>query len=142
MNGFTIVQTKDDISKSLAKLMAKAKPATPLLRAIGVGLVGLTKQAFNDSSLRPAPWVAKKDGTPSTLKGREANLWRSIRVQAVTGDSLQWGSDRPYAAIHQLGGKTRPMPARPYMPILGGRLTPIAQKRVKEIIEAYLKIKH
>jgi len=115
------------------------KPATSLNRAIGVGLVGLTKEAFNNASLRPAPWVNKKDGSPATLKSREASMWRSIRILQVSGAGVDIGSDRPYASIHQLGGRSRPMPARPFFPVLNGKLTAPALRRISDITEAFLK---
>ena len=83
MSGFSLKLTRDDVTKDLQKAMGKVKNATPLLRAVGIGLVGLTKETFNNASLRPMPWVNKKDGTPSTLKSREASLWRSISRAAL-----------------------------------------------------------
>jgi phage gpG-like protein len=111
------------------------------MHAIGTGLVGQTKRAFNQPALRPAPWKAKKDGSPATLKSREATLWRSIRVVKAEAKRVRIGSDRPYAAIHQLGGKSRPMPARPYFPFYAsGQLTPGGAKLVGQVIETVLKL--
>jgi phage gpG-like protein len=139
-NGFSITLAKDDISKDIKSMLSKVKQPEKLLKAIGVGLVGLTKETFNNASLRPQPWVPKKDGSKATLKSREASLWRSIKVQSVTKANVKIGSDRPYAAIHHLGGKTRPMPARPYFPVWNDKLTQHGAKRTKEIIEAYMKL--
>jgi len=138
-NGFSIRLTRDDITPDVRKRLRKVKPATSLNRAIGVGLVGLTKEAFNNASLRPAPWVNKKDGSPATLKSREASMWRSIRILQVSGAGVDIGSDRPYASIHQLGGRSRPMPARPFFPVLNGKLTAPALRRISDITEAFLK---
>lgn len=139
MNGFAIKLTRDDVTRDLQRRIRKMQNPAPLLRAIGVGLVGLTKEAFKNAALRPAPWKNKKDGSPATLRSREATLWRSIRVQSVSKSNVFIGSDRPYAAIHQLGGKSRPMPARPFFPVLNEKLTPEAQKRMKFIIDAYVQ---
>ncbi len=139
--GFGVKLTKDDVTKDLQRLMRKVRNPQPLLKAIGVGLVGLTKETFNNASLRPRPWVAKKDGSPATLKSREATLWRSIRVQGVTKSNVFIGSDRPYAAIHQLGGRSRPMPARPYMPFDNQQLSRHGQKRIAQTINAYLRMR-
>jgi phage gpG-like protein len=158
-HGFSLRLQRNDISPDLRKKIAKVKNAGPLLRAIGVGMVGLAKESFNNASLRPAPWRNKIDGTAATLKSREASLWRSIKVQNVTSREVKFGSDRPYAAIHQFGGIIRAknggylkfqvggkwiyakqvtMPPRPYMPVMGGQLTAPAKARVKDIIEAYV----
>lgn len=140
-NGFTITLVRDDVTKDLQKLMRKVKTRTPLMRAIGVGMVGLAKDAFSNASLRPQPWRPKKDGSAATLRSREATLWRSLRVQTVSNTNVSFGSDRPYAAIHQLGGKTRPMPARPYFPIWQDKLTDRAAKRTRDIIETYMQVR-
>lgn len=135
----TIQVTKDDLTPSIHALLAKSKNLQPALRTVAAGLVSLAKQSFNDSSKRPAPWKAKKDGTPATLKGRNAVLWRSLQATNFTTNSFTLGSPLPYAAIHQLGGLTRKMPARPYWPILNGQLTPLAVQTIEDILEAYLK---
>lgn len=138
--GFTIKIERNDIKRDLARAMAKVRNPERLMQAIGIGLVGLAKESFNNASLRPAPWPDKKDGTRATLKSREATLWRSLKVQSFSANEVKIGSDRPYASIHQLGGKTRPMPARPYFPFKGDELTKAAEKRTKDIIEAYMKM--
>lgn len=162
MSGFTINTTRDDISPMLKAAKGKLRNATPLMRAIGTGIVGLAKESFNDASKRQTPWPAKVDGSPATLKSREASLWRSLKVQEVSATSVKFGSDRPYAAIHQFGGTITPktgkflvfniggrkvfakkvtMPARPYLPVTkDGQLTPLASARVKDIIETHLKL--
>lgn len=140
MSGFTIKIERNDIARDLQRAMSKVRNPERLMKAIGVGLVGLTKESFNNASLRPAPWPNKKGGSAATLKSREATLWRSIRVQSFSGSEVKIGSDRPYAAIHQLGGKSRPMPARPYFPFIGNDLTKAAEKRTRDIIEAYMKM--
>lgn len=139
--GFSISLTKDDVTKDLQKAIKKVQQPEKLLKAVGVGIVGLAKEAFNNASLRPIPWVPKKDGSKATLKSREATLWRSLKVQSVNKRNVRVGSDRPYAAIHQLGGKTRPMPARPYFPIYNDKLTVHGAKRTKDIIDAYMQMR-
>lgn len=140
-DGFQIrVTSKDDISPRLKRAAAAAK-SPKLMHAVGTGLVGYTKRAFNFPAMRPAPWPAKKDGSPATLKSREATLWRSIRVVKAEARRVRIGSDRPYAAIHQLGGKTRPMPARPYFPFTAaGQLTAAGAKNVGQVIQTVLKL--
>lgn len=136
---------------------------TRILEAIGLSLVSMAKRSFaTDASLRPSPWANKKDGNPSTLT-KSTRLRKSIRSQ-VGGSSLKISSDAAYAAIHQLGGRTRPhviraknkkalafgglirksvkhpgskMPPRPYLPFYrDGSLTVKASKNVIVIIRA------
>ncbi len=140
-SGFSIKMTRDDVTRDLEKLAGKVKSSATLMKAIGVGLVGVTKQTFNDSSLRPKAWVAKADGTTATLKSREATLWRSISIKSVDSRSVRIGSDRPYAAIHHLGGKTRPMPERPYFPVYNNQITKAGHTVIADVIEGYLKVR-
>jgi phage virion morphogenesis protein len=138
-DGFRVVVRSDSVTPDLKRLGAMGDDMTPLMRAIGVAIVSLTKRAFNDASLRPAGWAAKKDGSVATLK-QDAVLWRSIRT--ITADSARVvvGSDRPYAAIHQLGGKTRPMPARPYFPFdKTGNITARGDKSVRGVINGWMR---
>jgi len=108
-------------------------------------------EAFTDAGMRPAQWAPKKDGTASTLQGRNMGvLRRSLRIEA-TESSVTIGSDRPYARIHQEGGtieaknggwlrfKTADgkwvtvrqvtIPARPYLPVMtDGAIMPAAME--------------
>jgi phage gpG-like protein len=136
-DGFRIVIKRDSVTPSLGRIIAGAGNSAELMRAIGTGLVSVTKRAFNNPSLRPASWAAKKDGSVATLK-KDAVLWRSIRVIGAEHGRVQIGSDRPYAAIHQLGGKKRPMPARPYFPFDGnGRITRAGDRVVRSVIKGW-----
>ncbi len=94
------------MTPDLTKKIKALKDPKPIWLAVGTQLVSLTRRSFRDPSLRPAPWKAKRDGTPSNLifKGL---LMSSIRITNVTRNGVSIGSDRQYAAIHQLGGVIR-----------------------------------
>ena len=135
------VRLTDTITPDAEKRMHAAQNLRPVLNALGVGLVGLTKRAFNDAALRALPWPPKKDGSPATLK-KSTLLWRSVRVTAATNDHVTVGSDRPYAAIHQLGKpfpwrrgqkKGGAFPARPFFPFVGRELTAPAREEIRGI---------
>jgi len=135
--------TKDQITPDLRKKLAGIRDRRPVLEAMGIELVSLTKRAFNDAALRAAPWPPKKDGSPATLK-RKGTLWQSIRITSVTPDAVTVGSDRPYAAVHQLGsskskGRGSGIPARPFFPVLGGVLARGAMDRVVAVAQAKIK---
>ena len=137
-DGVQIRIRRDSVSPDLKRLVAMGGDMTPLMRAIGVGIVSLSKRAFNDPSLRPNSWAAKKDGSAATLK-RDAVLWRSITVGTVTRSNVTVKSDRAYSAIHQLGGKTRPIPRRGFMPFdENGKITARGDKLVKSVIKTWV----
>ena len=139
---------------------------TALLDRIGSGLVSMAKRSFaTDATLRPLPWPNKKDGTPSTLT-KSTRLRKAIR-HTVEGSGVTISNDAAYAAIHQLGGLTRPhlirakrkkalawggnrfaksvkhpgsrIPARPYLPFYrDGSPTVKATRNVVAIITTHL----
>ncbi|HMO03907.1 MAG TPA: phage virion morphogenesis protein [Kiritimatiellia bacterium] len=102
-----VVILKDTLTPKLEGVMAQLQYPRALLQAIGLRAVAFARDAFTDPSKRPTPWAAKKDGEPATLRYRGA-LQQSLRLVAADNNSATIGSDRPYAAIHQLGGKTKP----------------------------------
>lgn len=135
------LQIRNGISPAIARLASRVHDRRPILEAMGLEFVSLSKRAFTTPSLRPLPWRDKVDGTPATLRQSGA-LWQSIRVAEVTNSSVTAASDRPYAAIHQLGGEIKrgdtviKMPARPFFPILDGKLTPAAKQRIEAVAKA------
>lgn len=161
MSAIGIQTVRDDLSP-LFKVALKKVKSPKLMVAVGVGLVSITKRAFNQAALRPAPWPNKKDGSPARLKTREASLWRSVQVKSATPSKVVIGSDKIYAAIHQLGGVIKPkhgkflvwrdslglhfakqvtIPARPYFPFdPQGKMTDAAALQTGRIIVAQLKL--
>jgi phage gpG-like protein len=130
------LQIRDGISPELQRLARRVTNRRPILEAMGLEFVSITKRAFSDSSLRPSPWAPKKDGAPATLR-KSGALWQSIRVAQVTNDFVTAASDRIYAAIHQFGGTGKvKMPARPFFPILDGKLTAEAAKKINAVGKA------
>lgn len=127
-----------DISHALPGLKAAAAglahPA-PLLRQIGVYLVHSTQARFNaGTDPSGAPWApllpayaAIKRG-PSILigAGMSGGLQGSITSE-VGLNSVQWGSNKIYAAVHQFGAVIRPVKAKALRFHLGPHLV-IAQK--------------
>lgn len=150
-----------DLMEKIRRVSGAGK--SRILEAIGLSLVSMAKRSFaTDASLRPTPWANKKDGSPSTLT-KSTRLRKSIRSQ-VGGSGLTISSDAAYAAIHQLGGRTRPhvirarnkkalafgglfrrsvrhpgskIPPRPFLPFYrDGSLTVKASRNVVAIIRA------
>jgi phage gpG-like protein len=140
---------RDTISPHLLRQLRKAQNPAPALRAAGMVLVEMAKRSFDDPALRAASWPALKPATikakaragkSSTMLKSSGTLWRSLRVIGVDKTRVTVGSDRPYAAFHQLG--TRHIPSRPFFPVTSqGNLTPLAKERVNSAIETKLAIK-
>lgn len=122
------------LTPRLAKMARAMADRRPVLEAMGTQLVSLTKRAFNDSALRAAPWPPKNDGSTSRLKKTGA-LYQSIRIVSISRTAVTVGTDRPYAAAHQLGSSKRNLPPRPFFPFLSGRMIPSAQAKVRATVE-------
>lgn len=160
----TVRSFQNGITPDLRRRVAKVTGAglTKVLNELGITLVSMAKRSFaTDTSLRPHAWKNKLDGTASTLT-KSTDLRKSLTF-ATAGRQVLISSSKPYAAIHQLGGQTRPhiikarrkkalnwggnkfaksvkhpgskIPARPFLPFYrGGDLTVKAARNVTAVI--------
>jgi len=115
--------------RAFAQLGLVVSNTTPVMRAIGVGLVANVHDRFQRGSgpggaawpaLNPA-YAAIKRG-PGILResGMRGGLMGSITSRAGS-NSVEIGSNKIYAAIHQFGGIIRPVSASKLrFPLLGG----------------------
>jgi phage gpG-like protein len=153
--------SRDDVSPSLGKLDAALHALGPILEAVGLEVVSIAQRTFSDASLRVSPWAAKRDGSPATLI-KSGVLRQSIRITQIGGTTVTVGSDRIYAAIHQVGGTILPksgkslvfksggvtffakkvtIPPRPFFPIdKAGNLSSLAQRKIAGVLEKALKV--
>lgn len=102
------------IEPSVARGLAAARRPARVWQAGALALASMTQRAFSDAGLRAAAWPPKRDGSPSTLRGKggRAGLWGSIRVTEYSDRGAKVGSDRRYAAIHQFGGTIYAKPGK------------------------------
>jgi phage gpG-like protein len=100
---------QDDVSPILAGLIKTARNPSPVTRAIGTTWLSITLGNFSShgKEYRPVPWRNKADNKPCNLKSRHPQLSKSIRL-TLGATWAKLSTDRPYAAIHQFGGHTRP----------------------------------
>lgn len=111
----------------LADILQKVLYPAPVLEEIGEYLL-LSHDDRWDRRISPGgePWVKPSPGyakhkaaagkSPADILELEGNLRRLLRYQ-VTGDGLEFGTDRPYGAAHQFGRPERNLPARPWLGI-------------------------
>jgi phage gpG-like protein len=133
MSAISFICTRNDVSPALSKLAAAAKNPEKVFRAMGTTFMSITMGNFNDagSTYRPAPWPAKKDGTPSKLQ-KSGTLARAFHL-TVTAQGATVSNPVIYAATHQFGrtkGRGAPIPARPFFPVVDGHLTPAAEEKI------------
>lgn len=132
MSGTALVVRLDWAEARLAfgRLERAVADATPIMRAIGTGIVSSTQDRFDAGQdpdggawapLNPA-YAAGKRG-PGILResGMRGGLQSSITYRAGRSE-VQVGSNKIYAAIHQYGGVITPKSAGRLVFRLGGRV--------------------
>lgn len=129
------INNAQQIASILDKLANAAQDRTPLMRSIAGTMESAVLQNF-DVGGRPK-WLGLKyrQGTP--LVDTE-NLMNSI-TSYYDNDSAEVGTNEPYAAIHQFGGKAGrgrkvDIPARPFLV-----LTPQDEDDILEDVQAYFR---
>ena len=148
--GFKI--TRNDISPALTKLANAARNPEKVYRAMGTTFMAITMGNFNDvgSDYRPVAWPALKHdqkggpgkaGDPSKLQLNNV-LARNFFLE-VTSSGAKVSNPTIYAATHQFGREAANIPARPFFPVLNGKLTPKAAEKIaaagKRAIEKQLE---
>jgi phage virion morphogenesis protein len=120
------------LRKAIDRVIDHMADLTPAMQDIGEYMLGATRDRFDTetapdgskwAALSPR-YAARKARMRNALKGiltRRGTLRDTIRYKASRSDVVI-GSDRPYAAIHQLGGqagrgKRATIPARPFLGI-------------------------
>ena len=148
---YTIVS--DTVTPDIRARLARVQNPEPALRRMGEVLVNWARQAFRDTSKRPASWPQLADRTLAQKKKKgygskpliaSGALARSPRVVSVTRNEVVVGSDRAVgsyslAAIHQLGAPKRRIPARPFFPFLNGQTMPAAREQVAAVLRRWLE---
>ncbi len=148
----------------LERINQRVRDTTPLMAGIAAELAHQTELNF-EAEGRPA-WLGLKTGRDGKILQDSGQLAASISTDHGQ-DFAQIGSNKVYAAIHQLGGKTKPhvieakpgkmlhfggvfrkrvnhpgsnIPARPYLPFLAdGSLQVDAEVAVLEVVQDYLR---
>jgi phage gpG-like protein len=139
------LKVKDTITPSLKKraLVGTNTQQKRLLKAMGMAVTSMAVRAFTDPGLRPSPWLPRKDNLPHNLLQKNTELIESLYI-IDSSDKVKISSSKIYAAIHQHGGKAgrghkSTIPARPYLPIKGRKLTPRGQKAVHDVLKEGLR---
>lgn len=100
----------DVVREKLREISGKVSNLSPIMKAIGDRIVEQTKRRFEAGGPAPdgTPWKPPKTPNPKrrgTLRVSD-QLRDSIRYQMIGNNAVAVGTNKVYAAIHQLGGKT------------------------------------
>lgn len=128
----------DEITPSLSAL---AEPALRrrCVQAMATVVESLAVRAFDEPSLRPTGWPARKPSKASNpLLIQSGNMRQSIHTQVLGDDSATVGTPAVYGAAHQLGSKKKNIPARPFFPVVEGQLTGNADAECRDVVDALI----
>jgi len=105
----------EPVNQALNALAKKVKDPSPAMKIIGEYMLRSTENRFDSQGPAPdgSPWAPLKASTLRRKKHSKTltetgHLRGSIRYQLQGPFSVAIGTNRVYAAIHQLGGKTSP----------------------------------
>ena len=136
-----------EVNNALLQLAKKGENLRPLMKNIAGIFANSAEENFKEQG-RPDKWVdlaestkkqrLKKRKWPGQILQVEGMLASSVNTY-YDNDSAVIGSNLPYAAIHQLGGKagknkSANIPARPYL-----NLTENDYKEILQETKKYLK---
>ena len=133
-----------EVNNALLQLAKKGENLRPLMKNIAGIFANSAEENFKEQG-RPDKWVdlaestkkqrLKKRKWPGQILQVEGMLASSVNTY-YDNDSVVIGSNLPYAAIHQLGGKagknkSANIPARPYLNLTGDDYKEILQETQK-----------
>lgn len=129
------INNAQQIATILERLANAAQDCTPIMRSIAGTMESAVLQNF-DVGGRPA-WLPIKYRKGTPLVDTE-NLMNSI-ISYYDNNVAEVGTNEPYAAIHQFGGKAgrgrkTDIPARPFLV-----LTPQDEADILDDVQAYFR---
>lgn len=116
MTGITMDVRVDDkeVLRAFGLLQARLSNTKPVMQAIGTGLVGHIQKRLGDGSLASG-WAPLNPSYRTTKKNKnmlvESGSLRGSIAEQAGQDYVKIGTNKVYAAIHQLGGTIRPKDA-------------------------------
>lgn len=125
----------DAIRERLLEISSRVSNMSPILKAIGDRIVEQTKRRFEAGGPAPdgTPWKPPTSQNPKRIRTLTVSgqLRDSIRHQLMGNNAVAVGTNKEYAAIHQLGGRTAAHVIRPRNK--GGLFWPGARHPMKSV---------
>lgn len=133
----TISVDSSQLEHGLGQLLQNLTHRKPINKAIAAELLSMTEDNFANER-----WGNGKAWKPTHRGGKKLQLSGQLAASISTSADNNFariGSNKPYAAIHHLGGQAGRghkvnMPMRPYLPIDGsGKLQANGERRILEV---------
>lgn len=110
------------LEHGLDRLLQNALNTRPMMRAIATEMVSMTEENFDRESWGGVPWADSARSLSEALDPKRGRRGKTLQLSGqlaasistkVGNDFAKIGSNKKYAAIHHLGGKTSPHEIRP-----------------------------
>lgn len=132
----------NNFERSMARLLQNVENRRPITAGIAAELLSMSEDNFANESWGGKAWQKSQRATQENGKTlqKTGQLAASLTTQSGN-DFARIGSNKPYSAIHHLGGQAGrgrkvSIPARPYLPINGsGNLQSGGEKRILDIVK-------
>lgn len=132
-----------DVNESVARMVDKfemaaeqAKNTAPVMAEISADLFRIEKAIFSSGGRRGGgSWkrlkedTIKRKGSEQILRSTDA-LYRSVtepgaqfQILEVTNTQVIFGTERPWAEVHQFGSANKSRPARPFIKFMPSDIT-------------------
>lgn len=125
----------DAVRERLREISSRTSNLSGVLKSVGDRVVEQTKRRFESGGPAPdgTPWQPPKSPNPKRIRTLtvSGHLRDSIHYQMRGQSAVEIGTNRVYAAIHQLGGRTSPHIIRPLTK--GGLFWPGAKHPMKSV---------
>lgn len=135
-----------DFDRSIGNLLSNIQNRRPMMDGIAAELLSMAEDNFETESWGGDKWKSSQRAQTET-NGKTLQLSGQLAGSLSTHSSNHFariGSNKPYAAIHHLGGqagrnRSVSIPARPYLPINGsGNLQADGKKRLLDVVKTAL----
>ncbi len=128
MAGAKLIYDDSAMLDALARVVKAAESPVRALKNIGEYGAKSSRARFRSQTAPDGkPWQAlnalykKTKKGPSILTGESRDLSQIIWQLAADANGVEWGSNVPYARIHNQGGEIRPKTASALVFSMGGR---------------------
>ncbi|SAY50907.1 phage virion morphogenesis protein [Neisseria weaveri] len=119
---FEINLDDQELKHGLGQLLKNAANSRPMMRAIATEMVSMTEENFERESWGDKKWDDSARSLSELLDSKRKQKGKTLQLSGQLAASISTkvgnsfariGSNKPYAAIHHLGGQTKAHEIRP-----------------------------
>lgn len=135
-----------DWDNGIHTLLKNAAATHKIMHGIAMELLSMTEENFDSESFGGEKWKRSMRAAAENSKTLQDSGQLAASISTDSGNNFaRIGTNKPYAAIHHLGGqagkgKRLTLPPRPYLPVNGdGELQPDGATRLSALLHTALE---